>query len=74
MARTYEELLETAETIRTNLLPESNTANLVGGLLKEIIQMKGGSTGSSLKVVVLANEDAYNALAVKDANTLYVWA
>lgn len=31
------ELLETAETIRTNVLPESNTHELIGGHLKNII-------------------------------------
>jgi hypothetical protein len=35
--KTYDELLTDAEKIRTNELPNSNSANLVGGHLKELI-------------------------------------
>jgi hypothetical protein len=38
MAKTFEELNNTAETIRTNVLPESNTAGLVGQMLKDIVE------------------------------------
>lgn len=37
MAKTYEELTSLAETIRTNVLPESNTAGLVGQMLKDMV-------------------------------------
>ena len=37
MAKTYEELTSQAETIRTNVLPESNTADLVGQMLKDMV-------------------------------------
>lgn len=37
MAKTYEELTTQAETIRTNTLPESNTAGLVGQMLKDMV-------------------------------------
>ena len=37
MAKTYEELTSQAETIRTNVLPESNTAALVGQMLKDMV-------------------------------------
>lgn len=37
MAKTYEELTSQAETIRTNVLPESNTAGLVGQMLKDMV-------------------------------------
>jgi hypothetical protein len=37
MAKTYDELTAKAETIRTNQDPNSNTAELVGSALKELI-------------------------------------
>ena len=37
MAKTFDSLSNTAETIRTNVLPDSNTAALVGQMLKDII-------------------------------------
>lgn len=37
MSKTYAELLEVAEQIRQNELPESNTHDLVGGLLRDLI-------------------------------------
>ena len=36
MAKTFDNLLSAAEKIRTNVLPESNTAGLVGQTLKDI--------------------------------------
>lgn len=38
MAKSFEELTSTAETIRTNVLPESNTAGLVGQFLKDMVE------------------------------------
>lgn len=38
MAKSFEELTSTAETIRTNVLPESNTAGLVGRFLKDMVE------------------------------------
>lgn len=38
MSKTYAELLDTAEQIRVNELPESNTHDLVGGLMSDLIE------------------------------------
>lgn len=45
------ELLETAETIRTNVLPESNTHELIGGHLKNIINYFESKKISTEKIV-----------------------
>ena len=37
MTKNFDELEKQAETVRTNVLPESNTAGLVGGLFKDIV-------------------------------------
>ena len=38
MAKTFDNLISAAENIRTNVLPESNTAGLVGQTLKDIVE------------------------------------
>lgn len=38
MAKTFDNLISAAEKIRTNVLPESNTAGLVGQTLKDIVE------------------------------------
>lgn len=47
MAKTYAELLEVAEQIRQNELPESNTHDLVGGLLRDLIDFLQLDSGTS---------------------------
>ena len=37
MAKTFAQLQAEAEAIRTNVLPESNTAGLVGGVLRDAL-------------------------------------
>ena len=47
MSKTYAELLEVAEQIRQNELPESNTHDLVGGLLRDLIDFLQLDSGTS---------------------------
>ena len=51
MAKTYAELLEVAEQIRQNELPESNTHDLVGGLLRDLITYLQSNPGISDKQI-----------------------
>lgn len=65
-------LVDRAKQIKEETQVGKNTASRVGGLLMDMAKTVE-SGGNSLKVVVLANEDAYNKLTNKDSNTLYVW-
>jgi hypothetical protein len=47
MSKTYAELLEIAEQIRVNELPESNTHDLVGGLMSDLIECLKFDSGVS---------------------------
>ena len=62
MAETYEKLISLAETIRTNVLPESNTAGLVGRMLREIIEkvreVNTSSSGAVTDMTVTPSADA----------------
>lgn len=51
MSKTYAELLEVAEQIRQNELPESNTHDLVGGLLRDLITYLQSNPGISDKQI-----------------------
>ena len=51
MAKTYAELLEVAEQIRQNELPESNTHDLVGGLLRDLIDFLQLDSGTSEELI-----------------------
>lgn len=62
MAETYEKLISLAETIRTNVLPESNTAGLVGRMLREIIEkvreVNTSSSGAVTDMTVTPSADS----------------
>ena len=62
MAKTYETLTSQAETIRTNTLPESNTAGLVGQMLRDIIdkvqEVNTSSSGAVTDMTVTPSADA----------------
>ena len=55
MAKTYDILTSQAETIRTNTLPDSNTAGLVGQMLKDIIEKVSEVNTSSSGAVTAIN-------------------
>lgn len=61
MAKTYEELLAAAEAIRTNTLPDSNTADLVGSHLKDVIN-KDKETSDNLSAEIQGREAADNTI------------
>ena len=62
MAKTFDSLSNTAETIRTNVLPDSNTAALVGQMLKDIIdkihEVNTSSSGAVTDMVCNTSADA----------------
>ena len=62
MAKTFDSLSNTAETIRTNVLPDSNTAALVGQMLKDIIdkihEVNTSSSGAVTDMVCNPSADA----------------
>lgn len=62
MAKTYDSLNSQAETIRTNTLPSSNTAALVGQMLKDIIEkvqeVNTSSSGAVTDMTVAPSADA----------------
>lgn len=62
MAKTYDSLNSQVETIRTNTLPSSNTAALVGQMLKDIIEkvqeVNTSSSGAVTDMTVAATTDA----------------
>lgn len=63
MAKTYDILTSQAETIRTNTLPNSNTAGLVGQMLKDIIEkvseVNTSSSGAVTAINVSTTADAF---------------
>ncbi len=65
MAKTFDSLTSDAEVIRTNTLPDSNTAALVGQMLKDIIakvqEVNTSSSGAITDIKVTPSADA-NAL------------
>lgn len=65
MAKTYDILTSQAETIRTNTLPDSNTAGLVGQMLKDIIEKVSEVNTSSSGAVT-----AINVSPTADANSV----
>lgn len=65
MAKTYDILTSQAETIRTNTLPNSNTAGLVGQMLKDIIEKVSEVNTSSSGAVT-----AINVSPTADANSV----
>lgn len=66
MAKTYDSLNSQAETIRTNTLPSSNTATLVGQMLKDIIEkVQEVNTSSSGAVTDMTVASAADASALK---------
>lgn len=71
MAKTFDSLSNTAETIRTNVLPDSNTAALVGQMLKDIIdKIHEVNTSSSGAVTDMACSPSADATSVVLAFTL----
>ena len=66
MAKTYDTLTSQAETIRTNTLPESNTAGLVGQMLRDIIEkVQEVNTSSSNAVTEMTVTSSADATSVK---------
>ena len=65
MAKTYDILTSQAETIRTNTLPDSNTAGLVGQMLKDIIEKVSEVNTSSSGAIT-----AINVSPTADANSV----
>ncbi|MGL4852901.1 MAG: hypothetical protein ACRC3Z_09715 [Phocaeicola sp.] len=55
MSKTFEELKKNAEDIRTNQLPESNTATLVGGQLVDMVEMQEAERNERIKAMTEAN-------------------
>lgn len=62
MAKTFDSLTNDAETIRTNTLPDSNTAALVGQMLRDIIdkvkEVNTSSSGAITSIKVAPSADA----------------
>lgn len=62
MAKTFDSLISDAETIRTNTLPDSNTAALVGKMLRDIVdkvkEVNTSSSGAITSIKVLPSADA----------------
>lgn len=78
--KTYEELEEKAEEIRTNELPESNTHSMVGEHLLDVIDKmksvdKQQKDNIDKKVdktnLQIMSEDQYEALKQKDKEVFY---
>lgn len=74
---TYNSLLEAAEQIRTNELPNSNTSNLIGGFLKDLIEVAQSNNSSMLEAMTgnllkRADYDELNTLTSVDGFGLYV--
>ncbi|WP_289293194.1 hypothetical protein, partial [Bacteroides sp. 41_26] len=71
MAKTYTELLEVAEQIRQNELPESNTHDLVGGLLCDLIEYLQLDSGVSEELIQVLTDTVKNeTTARKDADAV----
>ena len=59
MSKTFDELKQGAEEIRTNVLPDSNTAGLVGKQFLDIIEKQETEQADRLKLVTDYNVSTY---------------
>ena len=74
MAKSYDEILATVEGVRTEVLPEANTAARVGGAIKDVAEYAHERAEENKKKTETLSKEAVKSVTVRAIDTSHTQA